>query len=202
MGVDIKIDVSKVDSLADRLGRISSGDIGLGASRAVNTVTTRFMDVAMAGEIADINLEPTYVKSKTDLKLSTPGPNPRAEITTRGDLTILGRYQPVVQLRKPSTRKARYGPRRGRPIGTTVKIRRSGTEEQPKWFTMRLRAGAVAGSNVGVFIRLSKSKTKHIYGPSPYSLFRHQIVVRQDDVSADLQASAVAEIGGIIERNL
>ena len=196
----VTIRTDQVQGLAERLGRVTGQQLGISARDAVNEVTTRFDEKVRSGENTDLNLSAAYIKSKTDVVLSTSIVNPRAEIVTSGDLTILGRYQPLVQLRLASTRAGHTGPRRGRAAGVSVAIRKSRTENQPRWFTMRLRVGAQPGAETGVFVRRAgDNKPVHIYGPSPYSLFRHQIGVRQDDLEQDLTQTAIAKIGAAIE---
>lgn len=196
----VNIRVDQVRGLAERIERVTGQQLGISARDAVNEVTVRFDETARSGENTDLNLSAAYIKSKTDVVLSTSIVNPRAEIVTSGDLTILGRYQPLVQLRQTSTRAGHDGPRRGRAAGVSVQIRKSRAEVQPKWFTMRLRYGAQPGAETGVFVRRAgDNKPKHIYGPSPYSLFRHQISVRQDDLEQDLTQTALAKIGAVIE---
>ncbi len=201
----VTIDISQLDALAGRLGRVDGETLGRRAAEAVNEVTLRFSEQAQAAEIADINLSPAYVRSKTDVVLSPlVGQSPEATITTRWSATILGRFEPVIQLREPSTRSKRRGPRRGKPAGVAVSIRKSRVEVQPKWFTMRLRRGRYEGSDIGVFVRSSAKggKPKHIYGVSPYSLFRHQVNVRADDLQDDLTRTAVDRLGSAIEEAL
>ena len=193
---ELRIDASQLEGLANRLGSISGQRLGMSAAQAVNEVTTRFDEVARAGQIADINLTPAYVRSKTDLTLATPGRTPRAEIVTRGDLTILGRYAPLRQLRGSVD-----NPKGGKPRGAAVQIRRSRTEIQPTWFLMRLRQGVVSGPDTGVFVRDGK-RLKHIYGPSPYSLFRFQRDTRADDLADDLTRTALQLLGDDITESL
>lgn len=192
---------------ADRLeAALSRAQIALAAVDAVNTVTKRADESLREGEIADINLTDVYVRSKTDVALAVR--SPRAEITVRGDLTILGRY-PLRQLMQPAGPRSKGDPSRGIPAGSKqagvqASIKRSGTPPQPKWFTMKLRRGKESGENVGVFVRVGpeKSAVKHIYGPAPYSLFRHQVGVQIEDIANDLQRTTDAKIAQRIERAL
>lgn len=202
--VDAKREMPK---LADRLGRVSGSVIGLAARDAVNEVITRFQRDALGGMTADIGLTPAYVKSKTDLRLAESAVNPKAEMVTRGDLTILGRF-PLRQLTQPARRKAKGDPSRGIPAGrkqagVEAAIRRSAPAARDKWFTMRLRAGSAPGDNVGVFVRATgRDKPKHIYGPAPYSLFRFQRDQRAPDVERDLADTAMRTIVDRVEKAL
>ncbi len=193
-------------ALAERLGRISGSVIGLAARDAVNEVITRFERDSLAGMTADIGLTPAYVKGKTDVRLADSSLNPKAEMVTRGDLTILGRF-PMQQLTQSAPR-AKGDPARGIPpgskqAGVRVGIRRSAPAERDKWFTMRLRAGGGPGANEGVFVRATgRSKPKHIYGPAPYSLFRHQIGLRASEVEVDLADTTTRTIVDRVEKAL
>lgn len=201
----LKIDATQVNGLADRLGRLSGREFGLACLTAVNEVTTRFDKDSQHGMTADIGLTPAYVRSKTDVALAERLVNPRAEIRVRGDLTILGRF-PLQQLTQAARTKAKGDPARGIPAGrkqagVKATIRRSAPAAREKWFTMRLRAGAGPGANVGVFVRQTGSdKPKHIYGPSPYSLFRHQIETHIGSVEDDLQRTALNRTAELVER--
>lgn len=191
---------------ADRLeAAVARAEIALAAIDAVNAVTLRADESLRAGAIDDINLSSAYVRSKTDLALATR--DPRAEITVRGDLTILGRY-PLVQLTSEAA-KAKGDASRGieagrKQAGLNVSIRRSGATTQPKWFTMKLRRGRAAGENVGVFVRTGSDRgaVAHIYGPSPYSLFRHQAGLQLEDIADDLQRTADLLVGERLDRSL
>lgn len=201
--VDAKQEMPK---LADRLGRVSASVIGLAARDAVNEVITRFERDALGGMTADYGLTPAYVRSKTDVRLAESTVNPKAEMVTRGDLTILGRF-PLRQLTQPA-RRAKGDPSRGIPAGrkqagVEAAIRRSAPAARDKWFTMRLRAGSQPGANIGVFVRATGRETpKHIYGPAPYSLFRFQRDLRAPDVERDLADTTMRTIVDRVEKAL
>lgn len=204
MTLNVKIDFEPAKIAADKLEALADRQqVRLSAVEAVNDVAVRFEAAARKGMNADLNLSDAYVASKVHLTkaLSTP----RAEIVTTGDLTILSRY-PYQQNTAPAPRGRKGDSRRGVPpgqkaAGVSVAIRRSSSTTQPKWFTMRLKAGGDAGQNVGVFVRTGRG-LKHIYGPSPYSLFRHQINTHTDELTEDLRTTATNLIGGGIEKAL
>lgn len=192
----------RFDSLTDRaLLRLRAVDV-------VNEVAVRFKGEAARGMNADLNLSDDYIASRLRLIQATAGGSGkvRAEIVARGDLTILGHY-PNAQLTQPARGRARGDAKRGiapgrKQAGVAVEIKRGQASDQPKWFTMTLRRGLLAGEKVGVFVRTSAGPLKHIYGPSPYSLFRHQIEVLHDDLEADLQRTATARMADAIERTI
>jgi len=201
------VDAKKaMPALADRLGRISGSVIGMAARDAVNEVIVRFERDALQGMTADVGLTPAYVKGKTDLRLAESALNPRAEMVTRGDLTILGRY-PLQQMTQSAPR-AKGDSARGispgrKQAGVRVGIRRSAPVERDKWFTMRLRSGVGPGENIGVFVRSTGRRTpKHIYGLAPYSLFRYQRDLRAGDVETDLADTTMRTIVDRVEKAL
>lgn len=198
------IDVREIDGLESKLRRLTGEAFGLAASAAVNEVVTRFEKVASRGMNEGINLSDAYIKSKTDLVLARPGANPEATLTTRGDLTILGHYDPVVLYR--SAPRAKGDPSRGVPAGAraagvSVEVTRGNRKSMPTAFTMRLRQGTKEGDKVGVFIRNGDRK-KHVYGVAPYSLFRYQLNKRSEELETDLETTAAASMVDAVERAL
>lgn len=197
----VRFDIQRpADQLASRLDRAAdSARIRLEMVDAVNDVTQRFQLTAARAMNAGLSLDDGYVRSKMAFTPATQGRGTvRAEIVTRGDLTILGRF-PVQQLRNAGT-PVRSGTSRGRrPSGVRAEIRKGAAVTEPQWFLMKLRNQAGAE---GAFVRTSDGRTKHLYGPSPYSLFRFQIGVLQDDLQDDLSAEATRRVVGIIERGL
>jgi hypothetical protein len=200
----VRFDFDGAVKLADRIDSLSlSAFVRFSAVDAANAVAARFDVKARRAMNLGLNLSDSYIEQRVKLiRAAAPASGPvRAEIVTRGDLTILGHY-PHQQLRQPGT-QLRKGPSRGRrPSGVAVEIRKGQAAIEPQWFTMRLRAGTVAGDKVGVFVRTSENKTKHIYGPSPYSLFRYQINDQADELAADLEQTAVDFAAKAIRKGL
>lgn len=211
--MQIKFKFDPLDGLATRLERAAArGRFQVSAVEAVNAVVQRANTSLQRGEIRDINLTPAYVKSKTDLKLATGGGPARAEITTRGDLTVLGRFGTLAMVAGHGAMR-RAGPRKGlRNAGTSVSIRKSSAVFEPQWFVLPLRKGTQAGLNgFGVFVRDSRllpsplakregrAGKRQIYGPSPYQLFKEQIRVQGAEIEDDLQRTALAEMGDALE---
>ena len=203
----VKVVVEGVEAQADRLeAAVRRGLLTLAAIDGVNTTVREYENVLAAGMIEDINLEPAYVRSKTDVQLATRSPH--AEVTVNGDLTILGRY-PLAQMVQIASARAKGDRSRGIPpgykqAGVSVGIRRTGPTKQPKWFTMRLRAGRQPGTNIGVFVRTGPDKqdVKHIYGPAPYSLFRYQADMHLNEIAQALNDAVFKAIDASIEKEL
>jgi hypothetical protein len=168
--------------------------------------------------VADINLTPAYVRSKTDLQLGTSLAAPRATITTRGDLTPLGNFDPLATIRagKGNSVPRRAGPRVGRRnAGVIASIKRTVSVKEGQWFILPLRRGDIPGGNgLGVFVRSSKlapsptatregkAGKQQIYGPSPYMLFRKQIAVQGPQLARDLSDEVVRNITAEIQKVL
>lgn len=197
---NVRVSAEGLEGIAGRLGSRVGSAIGLNAMQAVNEVATRFEGTALGGMGANIGLAPGYIASKVRVEPATDLLNPRAEVVAVGDLTIMGRF-PLTQLTQPAAR-ARGDASRGIPAGrkqagVRVAIRRTAPTQQERWFTMRLRSGV----GTGVFVR-DGERVKHLYGPSPYSLFRYQINTRLADVEADLERTVAQKIADGVERAL
>ena len=218
--ISLKVNVRELDGLAGGLDRVTGRSLGKAALDAVNEVTVDFEAKAIKGETANINLTEAYVRGKTDLTLASNLAKPRAEILTRGDLTVLGRFPGTVWFRQPGAPR-RAGPVKGRrSAGVYVNIRNDDRLQEPQWFAMKLlnQFGLL-----GVFVRSSKIPGKndygkglgdkgrrrdgrfgkrHIYGPSPYSLFAKQIDLGRVQLEEDLEATALRNLTGEIEKAL
>ena len=214
----VQIQVDDIEALASRLDSFAgSAGLGLIAVGAVNAVTTRADAALRAAENAGIHLSDAYVKSKTDVRFATS--KPQAEIATRGDLTIMGRY-PIAHLWQPAgpaRQNRRRGTVRGGPskgdakrgipsgykqAGLRVDIKKGSPTAQEKWFTMTLRSGAQPGANVGVFVRDKGGPARHLYAVSPYSLFRFQAGAQQGDIQDDLTQEMTDRALELLERTI
>lgn len=211
MRISVKVDGA--GQAADRLERATrSVALALAATRAVNSVTTEFNEQQISDTTARVTLTPAYVKSKTDLTLAQPTGRPRAEILTRGDLTIMGRFGALAMIAGRGALR-RAGPRLGlRNAGTLFEIVRGRKQLERQWFVLPLRRGTQAGLNgFGVFVRddrIAPSKRalregragkRQIYGPSPYSLFRQQIQRNEGRIRERLADRALALMGTALE---
>lgn len=194
----VSIKTEQVLEAAQRLGRIDGPALQAAFAKAINTVTAEY-DATVRGDMNEgIALSSAYVSSKMTLEPATAAP--QASITTfgpgrpnRAGLTILGHYSPVATT-VAAKGKAKGDPSRGIPAGykaegVQITVTRGVPKVIDKAFTMRLRQGAVAGDKTGVFVRQGKH-LKHLYGVSPYSLFRFQ-VDRTEAALVDRLSSAV-----------
>lgn len=196
----VQVDTSELTGLAEGLGRLSGERLGRAALEAVNAVTTRFDEAQRTAQRADINLTAGYIGEKTQVDLASDPVNPRAQILTRGDLTVMGHYQPEV-LRDPD-RLDRRGRRLGeRSAGVRVTIKNSSPTSQTSWFLMRLRN--TQAERFGVFVRdTATEKPKNLYAVSPYSLFRHQALIGEPRLLDDLERTVSAALADAIQTEL
>ena len=222
--LDVKIGSPGMLQAADRLERAAQrGRFVLAAADAVNAVTKRADEELRRGQLRNINLSPAYVKSKTDMTLAQPGGKARAEILTRGDLTTLGNFAPLSRIVAPGAQR-RDGPIAGfRSAGTIVAITKSNLQRENQWFIMRLRRGNKPGDKFGVFVRDDsiapkndrgrglgdagrrrdgKAGKRHIYGPSPYALFKAQIQLQFVQIQDDLARTALTLMGNELRESI
>lgn len=90
----IKLNLSEIEALRDKLGKVDPASLGTDVVQALNEVTLRTYDLARRTMIATINLDDPYVQSRMQVREATPG-KPTAEIVAFGDrkmMTGLGHY--------------------------------------------------------------------------------------------------------------
>lgn len=191
------------EALATRLLQIPGAPLRAAQVRAVNEVTSRFDVLARRRMNEGISLSDAYVKSKVRVDLATR--EPEATITAAGDLTILGHF-PLHQMYRQANRPARAkgDPARGIPAGSRaagvrVTIKTAAPTAQARWFTMKLRRGTAAGDKIGVFARAPGGRARHMYGPSPYSLFRFQVKRGERELQGDLERTGLAAVQQVVE---
>lgn len=201
------INVRQITALADSLGRVTGEALGRATLAGVNEVAQRAYVTITGGETEGINLSPVYVKSKTDLSIGSNPGDPRALLESKERLTPLGNFGPLT-VRQGQGQLMRAGPRAGRRnAGVNLSVRLGQPLYEPQWFVLPLRSGRDAGGNgEGVFVRssaLAPSRTatregrfgkRHIYGPSPNTLFAHQVKVQAEKIQTDLSNTVVASV--------
>lgn len=200
----LAVRTDEVLALADQLDGATTASITAALVRAVRTSTEKFDRSARKAMNAGIALSDGYVSSR--MEVDAPEGTPRVAITAAGPgragrkgLTILGHYNPRTFTGSLS-----------RPGGVTIEATRGKPQRlERRTFMMRLKRGTAAGDQFGVFERLGpdlknadgsirKRNWRHLYGVSPYSLFRHQIEVGSDELQADLQRTALAELAKVV----
>ena len=198
----VTVSADEVLAQAKRLDGINGATINALLTRVVTQAAGQFDVQARRAMNAGIALDDGYISSRMDLH--DEAGIPRVTITTAGPgqsgqrgLTILGHYSPAV------TYVAGKGPTKGDPkrgvpagqraAGVQVSVRRGQPKVIPGAFTMTLLRGTKAGDKTGVFIR-EGGKVKHLYGVSPYSLFRFQINAQSPAWSAELERATLAAL--------
>ena len=91
---EVKLNVSEIEALRDRLGEVDSVAFGTDIVDSLNKVTRETYDLARRTMTAAINLDDPYVRSRMKVNEATPG-KPKAEIVAYGDrklMTGLGHY--------------------------------------------------------------------------------------------------------------
>jgi hypothetical protein len=200
MSFTMKVDFAPAEEAAKRIDKLADRALlRITAAAAVNEVATRFATTAKREMNRGINLSDDYVASRVRVvPASATGGNARAEIITRGDLTIMGNY-PIQQVRVAGS-AVRSGTSVGRrPSGVRAEIKRGQAAVEPQWFTMRLRGSG----KTGVFVRRSADdRPVHLYGPSPYSLFRYQIGALDGELRTDLETTTALRVAETVRTAL
>lgn len=198
---NVTITTDQVVAAATSLEHIDGATINRLLTQVVTEVAGRFDTRARRAMTAGIALDDGYVSSRMEVERTANVP--RIEITAAGPgragrkgLTILGHYSP--QVTTAAAPRAKGDPKRGvaagyKAAGVSVMVTRGARKAIPGAFTMTLRRGTVAGDSVGVFTRRG-GKVKHLYGVSPYSLFRFQIEKGEGELGAELEREALAAI--------
>jgi hypothetical protein len=194
-----KIDTRAIEGLAADLSKLSGEALGRATILAVNDVADRAYSSSVKG-MRGINLEESYITSKMQVVHATDLVNPSAEIIARGDLTILGHFDPR-QLAQ-SAPGAKGDPSRGigagqKQAGITVEVTRGKRKSFAKAFTMTL----LGSGKTGVFIR-EGGRIKHLYGPSVYSLFRYQVEGSLEQIADDLLGSVSRRVDEAVQKAL
>lgn len=196
----IELDFSPLGPLAAQLRSVGAEQLGRTALEVVNSVTRQFDKEQRAGQVADLNLPRSDVDAVTSRVLAASPANPRAQISTRVKLTVLDRYGAAPYKRPSETDRIgrRLGDKQG---GVFLPIKRSAPVRRNAMFMLPLLNNP---GRRGVFVRTSATggKPKHVYGPSPYSLFRFQIKTREADLVQTLQVSAAEALGLTLEKGL
>lgn len=200
---EIRITTEEVQALADRLGSIDEGSLGLAAMAGVNAVAERTYRTARQRMISGIGLSESYIDDRMQLEPATVPINPTAFITARYRHTTLGTYgaQQIVQAAKHPKRSkgdARLGIAPGfKSAGISVEVTRGSRKPISYAFFMPMMAGNVLGGNgMGMFKRTGDGPKDYeaMYGPSVYQLFRTAITGMYEDIETDLRTTVEASV--------
>jgi len=201
----VEIGTEQVLALAQRLEGATGASFNAALVRAVQATAERFDTKARRAMNASIALSDAYVSSRMEVDRSDGVP--RVTITAAGPgrqgrkgLTILGHYNPKT-----------FTGSLARPGGVTIEATRGKPQRlERRAFIMRLKKGTVAGDQMGVFERLGpdfknadgsirKRNWKHLYGVSPYSLFRFQVEHGVAALQDDLEHTSLDELAKAID---
>lgn len=221
MSLDIKIDITAVSGLAERLGLLDAQAFGDLAVRTVNVVADETYDLVRPRMVNTVNLTDSYVQSRMEVRHAKSANDATATIIARGsgaDMTILARYgakqlmQPVKypnasfaagargrNPKKPGSALS-WKPRIGDASrGIPVDMKGAGISVEVTRGSRKDIAGGFLmhlnnGNGVGLFTRSGDKLTmKHRYGPSVYQLFSVAATKMLDDIGESLESQLVIE---------
>lgn len=174
--LNVSVDISALERLANSLGSLDSASIGQAAMTAVNAVADETYDMVRPRMLQTINLPDAYLQERMVVKHATsPDTTVSASIIATGSkpmLTTLARYNALQLVTAAKSPRARGNPARGIPAGmkaagVSVEVTRGSAKVMPGAFMMPLKNGS---GRMGVFTR-DGGKLKHRYGPSVYQMF-------------------------------
>lgn len=227
-GFTVKVDVSALERIGNRLDNISAATLGVATRRAVNETADSIYELARPRMIEGINLTDQYVKSRMEVKHATAGGRAEAVIRATGtkpNLTQLRNYGAQQQIKRvnhtnasilaagksfgkwPGWTKRTGDAARGIPAdekqaGVSVEVARGSRKLIEHGFLIQLKNGngmGVATRGVGA---QGKSNYKVRYGPSVYQLFRHVATGLLDEARDQLETNVVAYATELLEKEL
>lgn len=193
----VTVEVPGADRAARGLDQLTGESLRQAVVQQMRPVLDRYVSSTQAAMRAGIALSEGYVSSR--MEYEPPSIVPKAVVTAHGParpnragLTILGHYSPAVTTQPAKRpRRSKGDSSRGIPAGSKaagvqVEVTRGAPKVIPGAFTMKLRRGDQAGDQIGVFVR-SGAAVRHLYGVSPYSLFRFQVSRSEGELADRLQ---------------
>ena len=210
-GSSITLDLGGLPDLVGRLEKFKPEQVAAANVRAVNAAVGEVYELSRKRMNAGINLEDAYLRRKMTVAEAQAG-KAEASITASGarpDFAILARYDARIVYAPRKSKKARPTtgglslPTGMRQSGVTVEVSRGGAKTMTGAFALPLRAGSEAGGNgIGVFLRDSRGKKHHLYGPSVYQLFRHQVAKVENETLTILERNVNDELDQILSEVL
>jgi hypothetical protein len=212
--LEVTLDLSQVQGLADALGKVDPAAINAGARQVVNAVVDNTYETIRPRMIRTINLTDTYLKERMEVhhaKVST-GNNINAQIVARGandKLTRLFHYGALMmsqEVKHPRRSKGDFSHQRNLSAGTKgagamVEVTRGAPKVVEGGFFMPLRG---TNGKVGLFKRKAgQKKYKHLYAPSVYQLFKAYADLKfTQGVESELDEKLALMVGKIIDESL
>lgn len=208
--LDIRLDATRLDEVVRSLSRLDPEAIVGLSVKTVNKVASDVHGRTVDRIVDSLNITQSRVEVDLALRLASTGQKlPTASVASPMRNVTLGRFDPG-QHSKPVTWSndriqgmgKKFGPWRGwtkrtgdpkrgiapnyKQSGVDVTVKRGQTKDIPGGFTMTLKEGKAAGSNLGVFTRDDAGALKHRYGPAVYQLYRNYINQDEADIQDEL----------------
>lgn len=213
----LKVDVSKVEGLAEDLAKLSAGQIVGAIVESLNQQTRYTYDFTTRRMVSQVNLDAAYIQQHIGVKYASTQ-KLEASITAYGDNafeTPLSRYPNQLILAPRKTTGHRKNPRR--PYTGVLKLpegmkqkavqvnvsKEGGGATLLYAFMQPLLAGRVAGGNgLGIFARDRSGKKIHRYGPAVYQMFKIMLPTMLDDVADQLSEKMLDNVQKSIQFHL
>lgn len=189
----VKVDVTAVTHLADKLVRMTPERMGALLVDAVNETAVSAYELSRKAILRGINLTDSYVQEHMRVERATTN-NPVATITVLGGkphITGLSHYgamqetQPVAQPKRSKGDTKRGIPAGQKAAGVSVEVVRGRRKHIEHGFTLPGRQDR--DDNPLVFTRNKSGTIKSRLGPSVYQLFRVAGEAIESQVYADLE---------------
>ena len=208
-GLDVKLDLSRIEGLAKSLDSIDASSVGKVAMRVVNDVIDGAYETSRQRMTRTINLTDGYVQSRMTVNRAKSTNDVKASIVASGsdsDLSLLAQYGArmlVKPVKNPKRSKgdqlfARNIAPTFKAAGISVEVTRGSRQVFSHGFFMPLRGA----KKVGVFTRKGNEKVKHRYGPSVYQLFAHYAKDLSTEMTDELDQKLTDEVGKLIDKAL
>jgi hypothetical protein len=212
----LKIDVTKVEGLGERLGKLTGQEIVAASVTALNSAMESAYDLARQRMVSSVSLDDPYIRTKMDVSPATLQ-KPKASIVAFGDkpfVTPLSRYPNQLLLAPRKTTGHQYNnkkrpytgamnlPEGMRQKAVQVSVSRQGGGATLLYaFMQPLKAGVLVGGNgFGIFARDRSGKKLHRYGPAVYQMFKTLLPTIEGEVGDDLSAKLLDEVEAEIQK--
>lgn len=212
----VKVDVSKVEGLGERLGKLTGDQIAGATVTALNAVANATYDITRKRMVSQVRLDDPYIRGKMDVAPATLQ-KPKASIVafgSRADETPLSRYPNQLILAPRKTTGHQYNNKK-RPYTGALKLpegmrqkavqvsvsREGGGATLLYAFLQPLMAGKAAGGNgFGIFARDRSGEKLHRYGPAVYQLFKVLLPTLAEEASDDLSIKVLDEVEAQVQK--
>jgi hypothetical protein len=214
--LEVTLDLSQVQGLADALGKVDPAAINAGARQVVNAVVDDAYETIRPRMIRTINLTDTYLKDKERMKVhhakDSTGNNINAQIVASGSKSLMtrlfhyGAFMLHQEVKHPHRSKGDFSHQRNLSAGTKgagamVEVTRGAPKVVKGGFFMPLKG---TNGKVGLFKRKAgQKKYKHLYAPSVYQLFKAYADLKfTQGVESELDEKLTLMVGKIIDESL